>query len=116
VECTHSDASVNLLVTFLPKSTPNDFGVRLRAGQYSIIVDNVHVKQADRSGPTPVRERWTIELGPKEIDLMVNGKPVLRHAHGLTLTDEYRVELQGAAKLEAPAGARVRFDGVRIER
>ena len=62
-----------------------------------------------------MRERWTVEFGLKEIALFVNGKQVLRHTHGLAITSEYFVELQGAAKMEVPAGARVRFDNVKIE-
>jgi len=56
-----------------------------------------------------------VEFGTKEIALSVNGKPLLRQAHGLTITNEYCVELQGSAKMDVPGGARVRFDNVKIE-
>ena len=62
-----------------------------------------------------MRERWTVDFGPKELVFSVNGKTVLRHPHGLTIAPEYFVELQGTAKPDAPAGARVRFDSVKIE-
>ena len=71
--------------------------------------------EADAAGSPGVRERWTVDFGPKELVFSVNGKTVLRHPHGLTIAPEYFVELQGTAKPDAPAGARVRFDSVRIE-
>lgn len=120
VEISHKDQAINTLLVLIPmapgpRTGKSEVAVRLRAAEYSVIVETKHVAQAEHAGAAPVRERWTVEFGLKEVALSVNGKPVLRHAHGLTLAPEYFVELQGAAKLEAPPGARVRFDNFKIE-
>jgi hypothetical protein len=120
VEISHRDPSINTLVVLTPKAPgprtgKNEIALRLRDGEYSAIVETLHAARADASGGAPVRERWTIEFGPGEVALSVNGKQVLRHAHGLAIAQEYFVELQGAAKLDAPQGARVRFDNAKIE-
>ena len=120
VEISHKHDSVNTLLVLTPK-TPgprtgkNEIGLRLRDGEYSVIVETVHGPAANTPGGAPIRERWTVEFGLKEVSLAVNGKPVLRHVHGLAITQEYFVELQGTAKRDAPSGARVRFDNLKIE-
>jgi len=38
-----------------------------------------------------------------------------RQAHGLTITEDYKFELQGAAKNDVPNGAHVTFDNVKVE-
>jgi hypothetical protein len=120
VEVSHKDPALNTLVVLTPRvagprTSKNEAAIRLRDGEYSVIVEDKHVKQADSPSAAPVRERWTVEFGLKEIALSVNGKPVLRHAHGLAVAGEYFIELQGSAKMEVPAGARIRFDNVKIE-
>src|SRR2546422_7151406 len=45
----------------------------------------------------------------------VDGKEIGRQAHGLSITEDYKFELQGAAKADVPAGARVLFDNVKVE-
>src|ERR1041384_1637106 len=98
--------------------TPAGAGIsrgRLRGGEEAVLVEGQKAKSHDSSWKPPLRERWTIEVDRTEVKLLVDGKEVQRHAHGLTITEEYRVELQGSAKLEAPKGSRVRFDNVKIE-
>jgi hypothetical protein len=127
VEITHRNDFINVLLVLIPRSgaagaprnefnaVKNEVAVRLRGGEYSIMVEGDHQKQADRTWTPPLKERWTVEFDLKEIRLLANGKELLRHAHGLKIADDYRVELQATAKVESPAGSRVRFDGVRIE-
>jgi hypothetical protein len=125
VEISHKDASLNALVIFATKSglgprndagaLKNEMAVRLRGPQYGLLVEGQRMKEVDVPWSPPLRERWTIEVDRQEIRLRVGAKDVLRHVHGLSITEDYRVELQAAAKLEAPAGARVRFDNVRVE-
>ena len=120
VEFSHKDDSINTLLVLMPKTSgprgeKNEVAVRLRNGKYGIIVETKHVAEADAAGSPGVRERWTVDFGAKELVFSVNGKTVLRHPHGLTIPPEYFVELQGTAKPDAPAGARVRFDSVKIE-
>jgi ferric-dicitrate binding protein FerR (iron transport regulator) len=120
VDVSHTNDSINALLVLMPKTggprgEKNELAVRLRNGKYGLIVETKHVAEADGSGAPGVRERWTIDFGPKELLFSVNGKTVIRHPHGLTIAPEYFVELQGTAKPDAPAGARVRFDSVKIE-
>jgi ferric-dicitrate binding protein FerR (iron transport regulator) len=120
VEISHKNPSLNTLVVLSPRiagprTVKNELAIRLRDGEYSVIVEEKHLKQAESASAAPIHERWTVEFGPKEVALSVNGKPLLRQAHGLTVTNEYCVELQGSAKMDVPAGARVRFDNVKIE-
>jgi hypothetical protein len=120
VELSVKDDNVNALIVFVPStqkggSLKNEIAVRLRGGEYAVLVEGQKAKSHDSSWKPPLRERWTIEVDRTEVKLLVDGKEVQRHAHGLTITEEYRVELQGSAKLEAPKGSRVRFDNVKIE-
>jgi hypothetical protein len=120
VDISHKHSSLNTLVVFTPKAPgpragKNEIAVRLREGEYSAIVETLHAAKADASGAAPIRERWTVEFGLKEVAFFVNGRKAFSHAHGLALAQEYFVELQGAAKMDVPQGARVRFDNVKIE-
>lgn len=120
VEISHKEPTVNTLLVLTPKAPgprtgKNEIAIRLRDGEYSVIVETQHLKSAAAAGTAPVRERWTVEFGLKDVSLSVNGRQVFSQAHGLTIAQEYFVELQGTAKPDAPAGARVRFDNVKIE-
>ncbi|HEX7900164.1 MAG TPA: FecR family protein [Planctomycetota bacterium] len=125
VEITHRDENVNALVVLAPKSGAgprnetgalrNELAVRLRGSQYGILVEGRRVKEVDVPWTPPLRERWTIEVDRQELRFRAGAKDVIRQPHGLSISEDYRVELQAAAKLEAPAGARVRFDNVRVE-
>ena len=120
VEVTHKDVALNALVVLTPGSQKggmlkNEIAVRLRGGEYATLVEGQIVKTTESPSKPPIRERWTLELDRAELRFSVDGKEVQRHAHGLSMSEDYRLELQGAAKLEAPKGARVRFDNVKIE-
>ena len=121
VGISHKSSSINTLLVLTPKAPgprtgKNEIAVRLRDGKYSVIVETQHLEpDVDAKGDAPISERWTIEFGLKHVSLSVNGKQVLSRDHGLTIAQEYFVELQGTAKEDAPDGARVRFDDVLIE-
>jgi periplasmic protein TonB len=120
VEQTQKHLNANALVVLIPKGQPqgtskNEIAVHLRAEQYGILIGGQPAKTVDRPWTPPLKERWTIELDRREIRLSADGRAVLRHPHGLQLAGEYRLELQGGGKMDTPAGARVRYDNVRIE-
>lgn len=120
VEVSHKDVALNAIVVLIPASQKtgalkNELGMRVRGPDYGILVDGQPAKTAPSSMKPGIRERWTFEVDRTEAKFFVDGREVLRHAHGLTLTEDVRVELHGAAKADAPKGARVRFDNVRVE-
>jgi FecR-like protein len=120
VQVSHLDENLNLLVVFAPnvsgpRTGKNEFALRLRNGEYSLIVETVHKSQVLVPNAGLQRETWTIEVGVKEVALSVKGKEVLRAAHGLAMSPEYVVELQGTAKRQSPENSYVRFDNLIIE-
>lgn len=119
-EHTHKHLNANALVVLVPKDQPagsakNQVAVHLRASGHGILVDGQPVKTVDLNWKAPLKERWTVELDRRDVRFLVDGKQILRHAHGLQAADEYRVELHASGKEDAPQGARARFDNVRIE-
>jgi hypothetical protein len=92
----------------------NELTARLRGGEYAILVENNKTKTSS-AGAFPIRTQWIIELDKQEIRFWAGGKEVGRQAHGLTITEDYKFELQGAAKADVPAGAKVTFDNIKVE-
>jgi len=120
VEVTAKHDNLNAVVAFVPAPgkagvLKNELAVRLRGAEYGLLVENNKVKTAAAGGAFPIRSRWVIELDRQELRFWADGKEIGRHAHGLTLTEDYRIELQGAAKADVPAGAHVAFDNVKVE-
>lgn len=120
VEVTARHDNLNALVALVPASVKagavkNEIAVRLRGAEYAILVENNKLKTAPAAGPWPLRSRWTVELDRQEVRFWAGDKEIGRAAHGLTLTEETRFELQGAAKVDVPAGAHVTFDTVKVE-
>jgi ribosome-associated protein YbcJ (S4-like RNA binding protein) len=120
VEVSHQDVALNTLLVLIPVSqkggtVKNEIAVRVRGGEHALLVENERVKVADGSLKLPLRERWTLEVTETDVRVLIDDKEFHRQAHKLTITENYRVELQGSAKLEAPKGAKVRFDNVKIE-
>jgi ferric-dicitrate binding protein FerR (iron transport regulator) len=117
VSVKHDD--VNAVVALVPASAKagvikNELTVRLRGAEYGILVENNKMKTST-AGPFPIKSRWVIELDRQEIRFWADGKDIGRQAHGLSMTEDYKFELQGIAKSGVPAGARVAFDNVKVE-
>jgi hypothetical protein len=120
VQVSHKGDTLNTLLVLTPKQAgprtgKNEIALRLRGGEYSMIVETQHVAQVDAPSGALQRETWTIDFGLKEVVLFIDGKRVLGHDHGLALAPSYFVELQGTAKRDAPKDALVRFDNLKIE-
>ncbi len=73
-----------------------------------------------RSAPCAYRggepERWTVEIGRELLVVSVNGTEILREPHRMDASRRFQVGLEAAAKKEIPAGIKVRFDNVVVER
>jgi hypothetical protein len=71
---------------------------------------------ADATRKNPRRERWSVELhGDGSVAFLVEGRELLRGKRDPGL-HEYHVTLLGKARRETPAGAKLRFDSLVIER
>jgi len=122
VQVSHKHEDLNTLVVLMPNTAgprtgKNEVAVRLRNGEYSVIVESQHLPPpVDAPNAALQTETWTIDFGLKDVALTLKGKEVLRRNHGLTIGHEYFVELQGTAKQGAPKDSYVRFDNVTIER
>jgi ferric-dicitrate binding protein FerR (iron transport regulator) len=119
VEVSVKHDNLNALVAFVPASAKagvikNELTARLRGGEYAILVENVKGKTSS-AGAFPIKTTWVIELDKQEIRFWAGGKDVGRQAHGLPMTEDYKFELQGAAKKDVPNGARVTFDNLKVE-
>lgn len=120
VEVSHQDAALNALLVLIPASQKggtikNEIAVRVRGGEHALLIENEKVKITEGSLKVPLRERWTLEVTETDVRVLVDDREFHRQAHKLTIAEPYRVELQGAAKVEAPKGAKVRFDNLKIE-
>jgi len=120
VEVTAKHDNLNAVVALAPASVKvggvrNEVAARLRGAEYAILIENTKAKTSAAGGAFPLRTRWVIELDRQELRFWVDGKEIGRQAHGLTITEDYKFELQGAAKADVPAGARVIFDNVKVE-
>ena len=93
----------------------NNYVLRSGDEEYGILVENVKGKTATAAGSFPLKTRWVIELDRQELRFWADGKEIARQSHGLTITEDYKFELQAAAKADVPAGARVMFDSVKVE-
>ena len=120
VEVTAKHDNLSAVVVMVPASAKggvikNELAVRLRGSEYAVLVENNKVKQAAAVGAFPLKSRWVVELDRQDLRFWVDGKEIGRQAHGLTISEEYKIELQGQAKADVPAGARVAFDNLKIE-
>jgi len=119
VEVSVKHDNLNAVIALVPASAKagvvkNELTARLRGGEYAILVENNKTKTSS-AGAFPIRTQWIIELDKQEIRFWAGGKEVGRQAHGLTITEDYKFELQGAAKADVPAGAKVTFDNIKVE-
>ncbi len=120
VELSHQDVALNVLLVLIPVSQKggtikNEIAVRVRGGEHALLIENEKAKITEGSLRVPLRERWILEVNETDVRVLIDDREFHRQAHKLTITENYRIELQGAAKLEAPKGAKVRFDNVKIE-
>ena len=119
VEVSAKHDNVNAVIAFVPASAKagvikNELTARLRGSEYAILVENNKGKSAT-AGTFPIKSRWVVELDRQEIRFWADGKEIGRQAHGLTITEDYKFELQAIAKADVPVGARVTFDNVKVE-
>jgi hypothetical protein len=120
VEVTAKHDNLNAVVVLSPASVKaggikNELAARLRGSEYALLVENNKGKTAAVGGTFPLKSRWVIEVDRQELRFWADGKEIGRQAHGLAITEDYRIELQGQAKIDVPAGARVAFDNVKVE-
>jgi len=119
VEVSVKHDNLNAVIALVPASAKagvvkNELTARLRGGEYAILVENAKTKTSS-AGAFPIKTQWIVELDKQEIRFSAGGKEVGRQAHGLTMTEDYKFELQGAAKADVPAGAKVTFDNLKVE-
>ena len=109
VEVSARHDNLNALLAMVPASAKggvikNELAVRLRGSEYAVLVENNKMKTAAAAGAFPLKSRWVVELDRQELRFWADGKEIGRQAHGLTITEDYKIELQGQAKADVPAG------------
>jgi ferric-dicitrate binding protein FerR (iron transport regulator) len=119
VEVSAKHDNLNALVVLVPASAKtggikNEVAARLRGGDYTILVENTKGKPSP-AGTFPIKTQWVIELDKQDVKFWAGGKLVGSQAHGLSMTEPYTIELQGAAKKDVPNGAKITFDNVKVE-
>jgi ferric-dicitrate binding protein FerR (iron transport regulator) len=95
------------------------FRVQLRNNRYGLWQQVEPAKElagAARRGSGPVKERWKVELDGAVVRFLVNDRELFQHKHDLPVSDGYRVDLNSAARQDAPPGTRASFDNVVIEK
>jgi hypothetical protein len=61
-------------------------------------------------------ERWAVEIGRELLVVSVNGTEILRELHRMEPSRRFQIGLEASGKREIPAGIKVRFDNVMVER
>jgi hypothetical protein len=107
-------------ITFQPKSGRPEaaFRVQLRENRYGLLVHTEpprELKSADRPAGRSGRERWRVELDGNAVRFLVNDREIFQHRHDLPVAEGYRIDLNSAARHDAPQGTRASFDNVVIE-
>lgn len=122
VEIPTLHAGIVTAIVFLPPGQARGgdgvLRIQLREKRYAVYSEKGEPRElagADRRGGGAVRERWRVEIEANRVRLLVDGREVLRHAHDLPVAEGYRIEMDGAARQDAPAGARAAFDNVTVE-
>jgi len=107
-------------VTFHPAEAAGSIlRVQLRDNRYGLWLEVEPARElagASRRGSGVVRERWKVEVDGSFVRFLVNDREILQHRHDLPVPDGVRVDLNSAARQDAPPGARASFDNVVIER
>jgi hypothetical protein len=122
VDVTHRHPNLIAAILFLPRPArqsaeewPNLFWVCFRGDALSIARGDADASAPVRTaGDFPRRDRWTVQMDAQELRATVNGRETARFRHDRRDPAVFLYP-NANAKLDAPQGARVRFDNLRVE-